>query len=326
MTVDDALLSEIEAFAVEIARDAGAILKGHFGRSLDVEYKDEAQRDPVSNADKETQEFLTEVIVARFPAHGVLGEEGKEDTAEQESSPAPDIVWVLDPLDGTKNYLNGLPVFASSIGVLHRGVPVAGAVYIPWPTDGGGAVLHARKGGGAFFDDQPIPALDSDAPTGRSLVALPGYFVATHSFRKPMRGKVGEVRNTGSIAYDLAMVATGVLQYSIAAGPYLWDVAGGAAIVIESGGLIMRGRRVRGGVPFSSATKWEPVESFLPTWESGVTTLKDLRSWSAPVAVGSPGVIRHVTSNIRTRRRMRRRLSRAVRKLLPSKKRSPASG
>ncbi|HCH10345.1 MAG TPA: inositol monophosphatase, partial [Dehalococcoidia bacterium] len=68
----------------------------------------------------------------------------------------PDFLWVLDPLDGTKNFLHGLPVYACSVGVLYKGAPVAGAVFVPWPVEGGGIVFHAHKGGGAFADSEMI--------------------------------------------------------------------------------------------------------------------------------------------------------------------------
>ena len=149
----------------EMAREAGAILASHFGHGkLEVEFKDEKQRDPVTNADKECQELLEGAIARHFPDHGVLGEEGEDEDKEAEDSPAPDFVWVLDPLDGTKNFMGGLPVYASSVGVMHRGVPIVGAVFVPWPSDGGGVVLHARTGGGAFADDEPISVADSEEP------------------------------------------------------------------------------------------------------------------------------------------------------------------
>ena len=173
---DDSLLAEIESHATNIAREAGAILSKYFGKgkSLDIEYKDKRERDPVTNADKESQEFLVNAISERFPDHGILGEENED--KEQEESPAPDFVWVLDPLDGTKNFMSGLPVYACSIGVIHQGIPMAAAVFIPWPAEGGGVVLHARKGGGAFVDGEPISVFKSEEPKGNRLITLPGYF------------------------------------------------------------------------------------------------------------------------------------------------------
>ncbi|GIT44475.1 MAG: hypothetical protein Ct9H300mP11_24110 [Chloroflexota bacterium] len=123
--LDDALVEEIEQFAVEIARGPGpGVLSGHFGSQVQVEFKDKHERDPVTAVDKETQQYLTGEIAKRFPHHGVLGEEGTKEEKESEDL-AKDILWVLDPLDGTTNYMNGLPMFASSIGVMYRGWPIA---------------------------------------------------------------------------------------------------------------------------------------------------------------------------------------------------------
>ena len=299
--VDRELLTEIEAHAVDIARRAGAVLDGLFGGSLDVEYKDDKERDPVTRADRESQELLKAAIADRFPDHSILSEEDEED-----DSPAEEFVWVLDPLDGTRNFLNGFPVWACSVGVMCRGVPVAGAVFVPWPSDTGGAVLHARKGGGAFVDGSPISVSDAEEPAGNKLVALPAGFGGAYRFGKSMRGKVGELRVTGSIAHELAMTAKGVLQYCVTTGPRLWDVAAGAVLVSEAGGIVMRGRRPRGLRALLGATQWDQTEALVSSWRSGETTMKELRRWSEPLALGGPGVVRYVTANLRRRRRRKR--------------------
>ena len=151
---------------------------------------------------------------------------------------------MLDPLDGTTNYMNGLPMFASSIGVMYRGWPIAAAVYIPWPTRSsskteGGYVLHCRKGGGGFADDAPVSVYMSDEPVPSRLIGVPGYFGVGQGFRGKLAGKAGEVRTTGSIAYELAMTARGVLQYAMFGAPRLWDMVGGALAVEEAGGFVM---------------------------------------------------------------------------------------
>ena len=302
-----AFLAKIEAHAVYIAREAGAILTGYFGKPLDVEYKDEKEGDPVTNADRESQEYLRRAIADEFPDQGILGEEDQQ----EEDSPAQDFVWVLDPLDGTKNFLAGLPVYACSVGVIHRGVPIAGAVFVPWPCDGDGVVLHARKGGGAFMEQEPISVLSFDEPRGNSLAAFPGSFGAIYGFRKAMRAKVGEIRVTGSIAYELAMTANGVLQYTVTTAPHLWDVAAGAILVTEAGGLLMRGQRVSGLKALLTATRWEPMESLVPSWQGG-TTMNQLRRRLAPMVFGNSGVVRYVTSNMRTRTLLKHRLARLV--------------
>ena len=324
--IDEAALKELESHAAEIAEGAGKILAGHFGRPLKVDYKDDAERDPVTEADRETQTYLVDAITERFPGHGVLGEEDDEATRD-DASAAPDFLWVLDPLDGTKNFVHGMPVYASSVGVLFKGAPVAGAVFIPWPgAEGGGLVFHARKGGGAFVDGQPISVLDAEEPKGNALVTLPAGFGAVARFRKPMMGKVGEVRVTGSIAYELVMVARGVSQYMVTTAPHLWDVAGGVALVMEAGGIFMRGSRDGGPLGLFPSTRWKETETLVPDWRSGQTSLGDLRRWRSPLTVGSPRVARFVTANMRRRANLRRRLVRRIRRLRSRRRKSDAQG
>ncbi len=311
----DAMLRAIEAHAVDIARHAGGILRGHFERALKVEYKDDKQSDPVTNADYESQRYLQNAIVARFPDHGVLGEEddaARRDAADKQ--PAPNFVWVLDPLDGTRNFLSGLPLYACSIGVLHKGVPVVAAVFLPWPANGGGIVLHARKGGGAYADDAPISVWAGAEPAGNRLVTLPGGFGAMFSARPELRPKLGELRMSGSIAYELAMVAKGVTQYTLTTAPFLWDAAGGALLVMEAGGVALQGiRRKRFGLP-TGAVSWQPLESFAPDWIGGKTTMRELREWRAPLLLGSPGVARYVAANLRGRSMIAARVRRRIRR------------
>ena len=318
---DDTDLAEIEAHAVRAARRAGAILAGHFGSRLQVEYKDEHKSDPVTVADKDAQKYLVDAISDRFPDHGILAEEDPDDDAI-----AHDLTWVLDPLDGTRNFMSGLPVYACSVGVLYKGAPVAGALFLPWPNADSGIVLHARKDGGAFKDGEPI-TLEQDAEAGRSAIAgLPASFGASYRFKKAAWDKVGEPRVTGSIAYELGMVALGVLQYSVLTAPKLWDVAGGGALITESGGLVMRGQKSRGMSGLLGRAQWKPVEALVTSWESGATTHRKLRRWSVPLVLGSPGAVRRVTENLRRRTSVRRSVQSAVRRTVCGGQRSFGRG
>ena len=298
--IDKQTLIEIEQHAVEIARQGGAILGRYFGQAVKVEYKDKRESDPVSEADHETQDYLYQAIEARFPDHGILGEEDDKEKKE-DSTPAPDFLWVLDPLDGTKNFLHGLPVYACSVGVLYKGAPVAGAVFVPWPADGGGIVFHAHLGGGAFADSEPISVHEAKEPRGNVMVTLPGYFGTLSNFKKPMRGKVGELRVTGSIAYELVMVSRGITQYMITTGPHLWDIVGGVAVAMEAGGALFRGTRTSGALGMFPSIRWEETDTLVPNWKSGTTSTRDLHKWVQPLTLGSPPVARYVTSNMRTR-------------------------
>ena len=306
--IDEKLAREIAGVAADLAKGAGEMLLGHFGRQLTIEYKDEAQRDPVTSADKTCQEFLSKEITNRFPDHGILGEESAEDT--EADTPAPDILWVLDPLDGTTNFLNGLPLYASSIGVLYRGRPLAGALFIPWPKAGGGFVLHCRQGSGCFADDEPVSVYESNEPAGNRLIGLPGSFSQMSRFSSKFRGNAGEMRVTGSIAYELAMTACGVMQYSIIGAPRIWDMLAGALAVMEAQGTVM--------TRLGKEKRWHPLESLVPDWETKPPSLKELRNWVAPLVAGNRQVAPLIAENIRPRFRPLaglRRLSRKLRRV-----------
>ena len=303
--IEEKLACEIGDVATQLARGAGEILLDHFGRRMTVEYKDEAQRDPVTSADKTCQEFLSKEIAKKFPEHGILGEEGS-DEADADTA-APDFVWVLDPLDGTTNFLNGLPLYASSIGVLHRGRPLAGALFLPWPKAGGGFVLHCRRGSGCFADDEPVSVYESDEPGSNRLVGLPGSFMQMAGLSSKFHGNAGEMRITGSIAYELAMTACGVMQYSIIGAPRMWDMLAGALAVMEAKGTVM--------TRLGGEKRWHPLESLVPDWETRQPSLKELRNWVAPLVAGNRQVAPLIAESIRPRFRPLAKLRRLSRKL-----------
>ena len=304
MLIDDTLARELEAAAAHLARGAGEILAAYFGRQISIEYKDKHQQDPVTEADKAAQEYLVREIGRRFPDHGILAEEDDDES----DRPSPDFLWVLDPLDGTTNFLNGLPVYACSIGLLHRGRLLAGALYLPWPGPKGGYVLHCRRGGGCFAEGEPVSVYQSDEPVNNRLVGLPGGLAHNTRFGRGLQGKLGEIRTTGSIAYELAMTACGVMQYAIFGAPRMWDMAGGALAVVEAGGTVM--------TRFPRERRWHPLDSLVPTWETRPPTFKELRRWAAPLVAGNQQVAPLVAQNMRRRFRLStyfRRLTRSLR-------------
>ena len=219
---------------------------------------------------------------------------------------------MLDPLDGTTNYLNGLPVYACSIGVLHRGRPIAGALYLPWPNAKGGVILHCRKGGGCFIDDEPVSVYESEEPVANRLVGLPASFSQVARFSRRSKAGTGETRITGSVAYELAMTACGVLQYAFFGAPKLWDVAGGVLAVMEAKGTVM--------TRFRGEKRWHPVESLTPSWGETPPAMKELRGWTAPLVVGNRAVAPLVAHSLRRRSSIRGTLRQWARRLRPPPK------
>ncbi len=312
MPLEPEFLARLEETAARTVGDVGRMLNAKLGSELKVEYKDEAQRDPVTSADKEAQEYMEGAILKRFPDHFILGEEGED--ADPDQAPTSDLVWMLDPLDGTGNFLNGLPIFGSSIGVTCKGVPVAGAMAIPWPSAEGIRVFHGSRGGGARIDGKDWVIPEADGSSSGGLASLPGSFGGRYKFRKGMRGSVGDVRVSGSVVYELAMATLGVFQYSLLGGPRVWDVAAGAVIVVEAGGAAL--------ASLGRGAGWGPLTHVGPSWNRGdggadaPPSIKELRAWARPMIVGRKDIAETVAANLDDRYPMGMRARKAVRRIL----------
>jgi myo-inositol-1(or 4)-monophosphatase len=272
-------LATIRAEAVRLAGEAGALAMDYFRRTLTVRYKAKDDRDPVTEADEASEKLLREGILARFPDHGIIGEES-EDTMGDPNAP---YLWVLDPVDGTANFLNGLALFSVSVGVLHEGRPVAGAIFVPSGLADAPAVVNAAASQGAAVGDVPIDrSLRTEARV--RLGAVPGWGGGRWMRGRPPEGlRIGDARSLGSIAIELAFVATGTLQYAVFGGPRLWDVAAGALIAQEAGATaLVRGRHA-----------WSPLERFQPHPEA-TTKAEGYRRWAAPLIAGDDAAVRYI--------------------------------
>ena len=217
--------------AVKAAERAAQVLLDYFGRIKEVEQK--AKNDFVTEADKLSEMIIIKTIREHFPQHTIIAEESGGSAGS-----SPDWKWYIDPLDGTKNFIHGLPVFCISIGVEYRGEIVAGVVNAPLLEE----VFVAEKGGGAYCNGQRLKV--SDRSFSEALIAT-GF---------PFRGKehldrylncfkevflrVSGLRRCGSAAIDLAYTAKGVFDgfWEMALNP--WDVAAGVILIREAGGVV----------------------------------------------------------------------------------------
>lgn len=259
-------LEAIEALAVEMAQLAGAQIVASLGRTLAVRYKtlgaDEAAiyRDPVSEIDHAVERLIRERVSERFPDHGIIGEE--DEPVRIGSS---DFVWIIDPVDGTANFVNGYPLFAASIGVAFQGRPVVGAVWCSTSHALRPGVYHARTGGLLCFEQQPIPGVDRHQ-VRRRIVGLP---------RVPVGVDVGfEARQSGSAAIECAFVAAGLLAGARFEAPNAWDVAGGIPL------LAAAKAEVRTRTPSGD---WETFSGF---GEAGGSSVP----WRQPMVIGDRNV------------------------------------
>ena len=307
----DEELLEIETAAVDLARNAGGILMEYFTKPLEVTYKSPNQRSPVTDADRASDDYLRKEILRRFPDHTILSEEAPDDQAERTA-----VTWVVDPLDGTNNFMNRLPVFGVCLGVLEGDRPVVGAVFIPFLHSAEGSVFHARVGGGAKCNGAPLKLNDGPQPGNNLLAAVPGYFLRMFKLKQPLRRSVGEMRTTGSIAYELAMISQGVFQYGVYSRPRLWDVAGGLLVIQEAGGSVL--------VQQPGVKGWRQFDRFRTAKVQELPTHGELRSWNATLVAGTSQATAFVAAGLRQRRYRLRRLWRRVRGLLARKDQATA--
>jgi myo-inositol-1(or 4)-monophosphatase len=264
IAIEAGYLARIEQMAVELANLAGAEIKTALGGMLSLRYKtsseaEEIWQDPVSEVDHRIEELIRARLAKSFPEHDIIGEELEERPGRDH-----DFVWAVDPIDGTSNFVNGFPLFAATIGVLHRGRPVAGAVWCATSHALRSGVYHASLGGVLCFNGEAVTPWQNPL-IRRRLAGVPNVEI----------GKSGwEMRTTGSAAIECAFVAAGMLEAARFERPNLWDVAGGVALVQAAGGRVM----------IASRKGWDALEAFeAPAADDGEP---DLRRWSRSLIVG----------------------------------------
>lgn len=272
-------LREVEALAVELAGIAGAEINTAFGGILKVRYKtaaaaDAIWRDPVSEVDHHVESLIRTRLAEQFPDHDIIGEEMNERPGRDH-----DYVWAVDPIDGTANFVNGFPVFAASIGVLHKGRPVVGALWCSISHALRAGVYHAHAGGKLRFDGADVtPKVNPEVR--RKLAGVPSI--------SPQSG-FWETRKTGSAAIECAMVAAGLMQVARFISPNIWDVAGGIALVEASGGVTRQS---------SDGLSWTPMYRFEPGKDPSGST--DLRYWRRAIVVGTAAAVEQMCTSADT--------------------------
>jgi len=221
---------DVMTVAQRAAHEAGAILLDWRGR-FDVRHKGHA--DLVTQADDAAQRAILSIVQTAFPDHGFIGEE-QNLAIEGES----DYIWIVDPLDGTTNYVHDLPHYAVSIGVARGADLVAAVVFNP----ASGECFTAERGGGAFLNGKQIRCSETEQ-LAHGLVAAslpPKVDEASPAFRQLVAAmkSTQAIRRMGSSALNLANVAAGRLDAYWATTVQTWDVAAGMLLVRESGGSI----------------------------------------------------------------------------------------
>ena len=219
--------------AVRAARKAGSIINRAALDGGGFEVRTKQQNDFVTRVDHAAEEAILDVVRKAYPDHAVLAEESgaAEGAAEYQ--------WVIDPLDGTTNFIHGFPQYCVSIGIRHRGALAHGVVYDPNRNE----LFTASKGRGAFLNDRRIRVSKcvrlGDALVGTGFPFKEGARIDLYSHQlKNIMQKTAGVRRAGAAALDLAYVACGRLDAFWELGLSPWDMAAGALMIQEAGGLV----------------------------------------------------------------------------------------
>jgi myo-inositol-1(or 4)-monophosphatase len=221
--------------AVKAARRAGNIIN-RGARDLDrLTVTAKGPKDFVSEVDRAAEAAIVDVIHATYPDHAILAEEG---TAKDANASA-EHVWIIDPLDGTTNFLHGFPQYCVSIALQHKGQITQGVVYDPVRND----LFTATRGRGAFLNDHRMRVSRrqhlKDCLIGTGFPFRDGSDL--DAYVKMMRSMMAEtagLRRPGAAALDLAYVAAGYTDGFWEVGLNAWDVAAGSLLIVEAGGLV----------------------------------------------------------------------------------------
>ena len=246
--------ADLCATVAELARQGGQLAAERLGHATASLKEDQSW---VTDVDRAVQKHIVEHIAARFPTHAVVAEETVPDAPATPPVAGAAYCWIIDPIDGTRNYVRSFPIFTTTIALLHDGAPIAAATYDPL-TD---RMYSASKGDGTRCNDQPVSVCDQGKhfdtmvgiPSDRPLPA------AVRSWNDDM-----VLRCTGSTALQMALVGGGALDAAYAQKTCLWDIAAGVLLVTEAGGVVtdLRGQPIfpfdlahygRGQTPFLAA-------------------------------------------------------------------------
>ena len=230
--MDDSNIIYVEA-AIEAARLGGSILRDYAGRTGSIAIDLKGLNDYVTEVDRASEHAIVSYLSGRFPDHSVMAEESAEQTRDRRFQ------WYIDPLDGTTNFIHGVPVYAVSVGFAVEGKLVAGAVYDPTRNE----MFHAVADGGAFLNKQRFRISERESLKG-ALLATGFPFRAHARLKEYLRCletfilETAGVRRAGSASLDLCYAACGRFDGFWEMSLSAWDIAAGALIVKEAGGAV----------------------------------------------------------------------------------------
>jgi myo-inositol-1(or 4)-monophosphatase len=221
--------------AIKAARAAGAIIN-RASMDLDIlKVNTKAPNDFVTEVDHMAEQVIIETLLGAYPDHAILAEESGRTHGAKNS----EYVWIIDPLDGTTNFIHGLPMYCVSIALAHRNIVQQAVVYDPTRND----LFYATKGRGAYMNDRRL-RVSKRTRMSDSLIGTGFPFRRGDNFKRYMKmfeevmSACAGLRRPGAAALDLCYVAAGYYDAFFETGLQPWDVAAGSLIVTEAGGLI----------------------------------------------------------------------------------------
>ena len=225
---------ELYHHACNWVKEAGRNIRKNIGNPLTVDTKSNPN-DLVTQVDKDTEAFFVSKIKNTYPSHGIVGEEGYGDELDTLKG----TVWIIDPIDGTMNFVHQKRNFAISVGIYHDGIGEIGLIYDVMND----ILYHARRGSGAFKNEFKLPLLEKNVQINQSIIGMNHFWLCQNNFVdvskmqrfvKTIRG----ARTYGSAALEFAYVAEGIIDGYISMRLSPWDIAAGVVILNEVGGIV----------------------------------------------------------------------------------------
>ena len=214
--------------AKEAAIEAGSVILKYY--NADYEIQDKGYHNPVTTADHEADTRLKEILLNARPDYGWLSEE----TVDSHERLEKERVWVVDPLDGTKEFIEGVPHFVVSIALVESGQPTIGILYNPVT----GETFTATQDDGAYLNGEPIHCIAKEKMS--EMVILNSRSETRRGLWEPYAGAFGELREIGSVAYKLGLTAAGQADIFASLRPKNeWDICAGTCIIQEAGGKVI---------------------------------------------------------------------------------------
>lgn len=219
--------------AVEAARSAGNIIVRAMDRLDTIKIAEKAPNDFVTDIDQRVEREIISIIKKAYPSHGILGEESGQ-------LPGDDYQWIIDPIDGTRNFIHGFPHFAISIAVSFRNKIEYGVIYDPVRQE----LFSAARGKGAKLNDRRIRVAERKQlsecllGTGFAYRHVDKHNVVPGNILKAVLPVCADIRRAGAATLDLAYVACGRFDGFWEMGLHLWDIAAGVLLVKEAGGMV----------------------------------------------------------------------------------------